>query len=190
MASQPQQPSGTGGSRRWIVAGVALACVAISAWAWLGLRSDGIVEQTLVLQERLLSGGLSGAGRKAAIKAVTHNVDHMDRAGVKKVRDTFNDQWGRLQAEAVDRYFAADEKERVSVLDQDILVFVTAGDLWMATNPRAAGPPKRRPPKQGSAPKKMSPEMEKIERYRTALVKRSAAKGIEVPDWLLRPPKR
>lgn len=180
------------GSRRGIFAAVALAFMAIAAWAWWGLKSEGLLEQTLALQERLLAGGLSGADRKAAIKAVTRNVDHMDRAEVKKVRDTFNEQWKRLQAEAMNRYFAADDKERIAVLDKDIPVFVTAGDLWLATNPWASGPPRRRPPaKPATAPKKpVSPEVEKVESYRTALVKRSTAKGIQVPDWLLRPARR
>jgi hypothetical protein len=191
MAKRADSPA-AGGSGRLIVSAVALAVVAIAVWAWWGTRSAGLLEQTLSLQEQLLTGGLSGADRKAALKAVTRNVDHMDRAEVKKVRDTFNDQWKRLQTEAMDRYFAADDKERIAVLDKDIPVFVTAGDLWLATNPWASGPPRRRPPaKPATAPKKpVSPEVEKVESYRTALVKRSAAKGVEVPDWLLRPARR
>lgn len=180
------------GSGRWIIAAIAAMIVAIAAWAWWGLRSAGLLEQTLALQEQLLSGGLSGADRKAALKAVTRNVDHMDRGDIKKVRDMFNDQWRRLQTDAIDRYFAADDKERIAVLDRDIPVFVTAGDLWLATNPWASGPPRRRPPpKPATAPKKpVSPEVEKLESYRTALVKRSAARGVQVPDWLLRPTRR
>jgi len=191
VAKRVESPS-SGGPGRLIVAALALAVVAIAVWAWWGLRSEGLLEQTLALQEQLLTGGLSGADRKAALKAVTRNVDHMDRAEVKKVRDTFNEQWKRLQAEAMDRYFAADDKERILVLDKDIPVFVTAGDLWLATNPWASGPPRRRPPtKTSTAPKKpVSPEVEKVESYRTALVKRSTAKGIQVPDWLLRPARR
>jgi hypothetical protein len=190
MATNRAASVKTGGSRRVVVAAIALTAAVFVTWAWWGMRSKGLLEQTLDLQEQLLTGTLSGADRKAAIKAVTRNVDHMDRAEVKKVRDTFNDQWRKLQVEAMDRYFAADDKERIAVLDRDIPVFVTAGDLWLATNPWAAGPPKRRPPKPGAAPKKTSPEVEQLESYRMALVKRSAAKGIQVPDWLLRPVRR
>jgi hypothetical protein len=192
MALKPADPPETGGSRRWIISAFLLAIVALAAWAWWGLQSEDLLEQTLALQEKLLTGTLAGSDRKAAIKAVTYNVDHMDRAEVKKVRDTFNDQWRKFQTEAMDRYFAADDKERIAVLDKDIPVFVTAGDLWLATNPWASGPPRRRSPaKPTIAPKKpVSPEVEKVESYRTALVKRSAARGVEVPDWLLRPARR
>jgi hypothetical protein len=192
MATKRPVPAETGGPGRWIISVIVLVVAVIAAWAWLGSRSEGLLEETIQLQQQLLAGTLSGADRKAAIKAVTRNVDHMDRAEVKKVRDTFNDQWRKLQSDAMDRYFAADDKERIAVLDKDIPIFVTAGDVWLATNPWASGPPRRRPPPKPStaAKKPVSPEIEKLESYRTALVKRSAAKGVQVPDWLLRPARR
>jgi hypothetical protein len=192
MGTNGSAEAQSGGSRRLIGGAIVLAFAAIAAWAWLVPDSPGLLEQTLALQERLLAGTLSGADRKAAIRAVTRNVDHMDRATIKKVHEAFNAQWRKLQTEAMDRYFAADEKERIAVLDMDIPAFVAAADIWLAINPLATGPPRRLPPKPTkTSPKKpVSPEVQQFESYRNALVKRSAAKGLQVPDWLLRPQPR
>jgi hypothetical protein len=113
---------------------------------------------------------------------------------VKKVRDGMAQAWRRIQQDGIDAYFTAAPEERDKLLDRDIRRIVTAGELWFATNPRSNGqPPKPRKPKPQDSkqePKKASSDERLFEAYRIAVQSRARKQGIDLPVWMLTPPRR
>jgi len=159
--------------------------------SWFFMRTEGLVDETLSLQTRLLAGDLTGRDRRSGVAQITRNIDKMDRDDVKKVRDAFSTEWRRFQQQGVDNYFAAGEADREALLDHDIDRLVTAGELWFATNPRSNGlaPKPRKPKKAASKPgqAKVSPAAQLLDIYRTKLLARAGKRGVTLPDWLLGP---
>ena len=159
--------------------------------SWFFMRTEGLVDETLSLQTRLLAGNLTGRDRRSGVAQITRNIDKMDRDDVKKVRDAFSTEWRRFQQQGVDNYFAAGEADREALLDHDIDRLVTAGELWFATNPRSNGlaPKPRKPKKAASKPgqAKVSPAAQLLDIYRTKLLARAGKRGVTLPDWLLGP---
>jgi len=159
--------------------------------SWFFMRTEGLVDETLSLQTRLLAGDLTGRDRRSGVAQVTRSIDKMDRDDVKKVRDAFSTEWRRFQQQGVDNYFAAGEADREALLDHDIDRLVTAGELWFATNPRSNGlaPKPRKPKKAASKPgqAKVSPAAQLLDIYRTKLLARAGKRGVTLPDWLLGP---
>ena len=170
------------------VLGVLLAAGGVS---WFFMRAEGIVDETLSLQTRLLAGELTARDRRSGVAQVTRNIDKMDRDDAKRVRDAFVADWRRLQQQGIDDYFAAGEADREALLDHDIERLVTAGELWFATNPRSNGqPPKPRKPKKAASKPgqaKVSPAAQLLDMYRTKLLARAGKRGVTLPDWLLGP---
>ena len=168
--------------------------VAAGGMSWFFMSAKGIVDETLSLQTRLLTGELTARDRRSGVAEVTRNIDKMDRDDAKKVRDAFMADWRRLQQQGIDDYFAAGEADREALLDHDIERLVTAGELWFATNPRSNGqPPKPRKPKKPKAAAskpgqaKVSPTAQLLDMYRTKLLARAGKRGVTLPDWLLGP---
>jgi hypothetical protein len=169
------------------VLGMLLAAGGVS---WFFMRTNGLADETLSLQARLLAGELTARDRMSGVAQVTRNIDKMDREDVKRVRDAFTAEWRRLQQQDIDDYFAAGEADREALLDRDIDRLRTAGELWFATNPRSNGqPPKPRKPKTAASKPgaKVSPAAQLRDAYRTALLARAGKRGISVADWLLGP---
>jgi len=171
-----------------LMLGVLLAAGGLS---WFFMRTKGLVDETLSLQTRLLTGELTARDRRSGVAQVTRNIDKMEREDVKKVRVVFTSEWRRLQQQAIDEYFAAEEADRETLLDRDITRLGTAGELWFATNPRSNGlPPGPRKPKKSEAkPGKttVTPAVQLLEIYRTKLLARAGKRGVSVPEWLLGP---
>jgi len=165
--------------------------VAAGGMSWFFMSAKGIVDETLSLQTRLLAGELTARDRRSGVAQVTRNIDKMDRDDAKRVRDAFMADWRRLQKQGIDDYFAAGEADREALLDHDIERFVTAGELWFATNPRSNGqPPKPRKPKKAASKPgqaKVSPTAQLLDMYRTKLLARAGKRGVTLPDWLLGP---
>jgi len=178
-------------SRRVLAIGgaLALACGVLAWWLWPG--GGGLVEETLALQTRLLSGDVGGRDLRTGVRQVVRNVDRMDRAGVRRVQNALAERCRELQRVGIEEYFTADKAAREELLDRDIARLVIAGELWFASNPQSSGqPPRRRPPKPPAGkPAEPSPDLKMFDSYRTALEARAAKTGVKVPVWLLRPPR-
>jgi len=179
-------------SRRLALVACGLA-IAGGGLVWLWGRGGGLVDETVALQQRLLSGTVTGRDLKSGVRQVVRNVDKMDRAAVRRVQAALARECQSLQQAAIDDYFAADEDGRVAVLDRDIGRLVAAGELWFAANPQSSGqPPRQRTPKKDAdKPKTTEPsqELKLFESYRTAIQARAAKRGVTLPVWLLRPPR-
>ena len=185
--------------RRLLGVSVVVILLAAGGLAWFLSRGDGIVGETLALQQRLLAGESTGRDLKVGVSRVIKNVDKMNRADVKTVRNALTGDWRRLQQAGIDEYFEAEKVDRESVLDRDLRRLAAVAELWFATNPRSSGTPPRRPasgknkavkPVAGAVKPAADPQAKLFEIYRTALMARGLTLGISVPEWLLEPPRR
>ena len=178
-------------TRQKALAASVLGVLLAAGLSFFLVRTKGIVDETLSLQSRLLAGDLAGRDRTGGVRQVTRNIDKMDREDVKKVRDAFSTEWRRFYRQSVDAYGAAGEADREALLDRDIDRLVTAGELWLATNPRSNGqwPTPRKPKTAASKPgqAKVSPAAQLTDIYRTKLLARAGKRGVSVPEWLLGP---
>ncbi len=165
--------------------------LAVGGLSWFFMQTKGLVDETLSLQTRLLAGELTARDRRSGVAQVTRNIDKMDRADTKKVRDAFTAEWRRFQQQGIDDYFAAGEADREALLDHDIDRLVTAGELWFATNPRSNGlaPRPKKPKKAATKPgeTKVTQAAQLLDIYRTKLLARAGKRGVTLPDWLLGP---
>jgi|GEM_PF-1595062 len=185
--------------RRLLGVAVLVILLAAGGLAWFLSRGDGIVGETLALQQRLLAGESTGRDLKVGVSRVIKNVDKMNRADVKTVRNALTGDWPRLQQAGIDEYFEAEKVDRESVLDRDLRRLAAVAELWFATNPRSSGTPPRQPasgknkavkPAAGAAKSAADPRAKLFEIYRAALMARALRLGISVPEWLLAPPRR
>jgi hypothetical protein len=184
-----REASMSGRLRLFVGLSAGLILAAAVAWIWVPRRES--VEQTLALQRRLLTGEVRGRELKAGVTTVVRSVDHMDRDDVKAVRNGLATEWQRILEAGIDEYFAAEESQRGPLLDRHLRRFLTAADLWLATDPRSTGRPPR--PRAAKKPPKNAPvpaAVKLFEIYRTAIVARAAKQGVSLPTWLLVPPKK
>ncbi len=178
--------------RRLLGVCVVVILLAAGCFAWFLSRGDEIVGETLALQQRLLAGESTGRELKAGVSRVIKNVDTMNRADVKTVRDALTGDWRRLQQAGIDEYFEAEKVDRESVLDRDLRRITAVAELWFATNPRSSGTPPRQPASGSgkAATSAADPRAKLFDIYRAALVARALTLGVSVPQWLLAPPRR
>lgn len=160
-------------------------------------RGAARVDETLALQERLLSGELAGRERKEGVASVVRFIDTLDGMSVKQVQDALVAEWRHLRQQGRDDYFAAAETDRQALLDRDIRRLVTAGELWFATSPRSNGQPPRAKPRKkpaatsGKATGRRPDAAEKLEEiYRGAILARARKRGIAMPEWIVDGPPR
>ena len=192
MATSMKSTTSTTRRRRLLGVCVVVILLAAGCFAWFLSRGDGIVGETLALQQRLLAGESTGRDLKAGVSRVIKNVDTMNRADVKTVRDALTGDWRRLQQAGIDEYFEAEKVDRESVLDRDLRRLTAVAELWFATNPRSSGTPPRQPASgsEKAAKSLVDPRAKLFDIYRAALVARALTLGVSVPQWLLAPPRR
>lgn len=186
-ATGPQGASRGMGRGLAAVAGVAV--IGLLGWWWLSDGED-LVDETLVLERRLLDGDATGRDGRRTVDAIIRNVDRMSPDEVREVQRTLETEWREARDEDVEAYFAAQPDERRSILDRSIDRTLVYKELRFAVNPRARGFEGRRPRKPRAPAKDAAAagpgdaaQRQLLERYDEALRQRARERRIDLPAW-------
>lgn len=205
------------GSRGGRLALTALALVLVGFGVWMLLRPSRtarIVDETIALQDAVLSDAVDPGAAQGRIAAITRNIDQLPPADIRRVRDALVARLRSLGEQSVARFVDAPPEERTALLDGDIARLQVARGIFEATDQGGMRPfteaeirereerrrmtPEerqqadraRRPAPEPTAAASAGLDRKLFERYFEALGKRAKEKKVDLGRMVPRPPGR
>lgn len=209
-----EDASGSRGGRLALAA-VALVLVGFGVWMLLQpSRTARIVDETIALQDAVLSDAVDPVAARGRIAAITRNIDQLPPADIRRVRDALVARLRSLGEQSVARFVDAPPEERTALLDGDIARLQVARGIFEATDQGGMRPfteaeirereerrrmtPQerqqadraRRPAPEPSTAASAGVDRKLFERYFEALGKRAKEKKVDLGRMVPRPPGR
>lgn len=205
------------GSRggRLALAAVALVLVGFGVWMLLQpSRTARIVDETIALQDAVLSDAVDPVAAQGRIAAITRNIDQLPPADIRRVRDALVARLRSLGEQSVARFVDAPPEERTALLDGDIARLQVARGIFEATDQGGMRPFTEAEIREREERRRMTPEERQqadrarrpapepstaasagldrklFERYFEALGKRAKEKKVDLGRMVPRPPGR
>jgi hypothetical protein len=205
------------GSRGGRLALAALALVLVGFGVWMLLRPSRtarIVDETIALQDAVLSDAVDPGAARGRIAAITRNIDQLPPADIRRVRDALVARLRSLGEQSVARFVDAPPEERTALLDGDIARLQVARGIFEATDQGGMRPFTEAEIREREERRRMTPEERQqadrarrpapeptaavsagldrklFERYFEALGKRAKEKKVDLGRMVPRPPGR
>ncbi|MFM8538931.1 MAG: hypothetical protein ACKOES_12825 [Planctomycetaceae bacterium] len=209
-----EDASGSRGGRLALAA-VALVLVGFGVWMLLQpSRTARIVDETIALQDAVLSDAVDPVAARGRIAAITRNIDQLPPADIRRVRDALVARLRSLGEQSVARFVDAPPEERTALLDGDIARLQVARGIFEATDQGGMRPFTEAEIREREERRRMTPEERQqadrarrpapepstaasagldrklFERYFEALGKRAKEKKVDLGRMVPRPPGR
>jgi len=209
-----EDASGSRGGRLALAA-VALVLVGFGVWMLLQpSRTARIVDETIALQDAVLSDAVDPVAARGRIAAITRNIDQLPPADIRRVRDALVARLRSLGEQSVARFVDAPPEERTALLDGDIARLQVARGIFEATDQGGMRPFTEAEIREREERRRMIPEERQqadrarrpapepntaasagldrklFERYFEALGKRAKEKKVDLGRMVPRPPGR